>query len=219
MVRIARVVVPGMPHHLTQRGNRRQQTFFSRNDYAFYIRLMAKWCAKWQVRVWAYCLMPNHVHLVVVPDSEEGLSHAIAEAHRSYTRRVNLREGWQGHLWQGRFSSFVMDDEHTLRAMRYIELNPVKAGLASSPEEYPWSSARAHLMGQDDLLVSVQPILGYVGDWQAYLALDMDEKEMAAMRRHERTGRPLNSDDFLTRLEQRIGRRLKREKPGPKRQL
>ncbi len=112
-----------------------------------------------------------------------------------------------------------MDDEHTLRAMRYVELNPVKAGLAHSPEEYPWSSARAHLIGHDDQLVRVQPMLDYVGDWQAYLALDMDEKEMAAIRRHERTGRPLGSDDFLTRVEQRVGGRLKKEKPGPKRPL
>jgi putative transposase len=102
MARLARVVVPGYPHHITQRGNRREPTFFCDGDYATYIDLMAHWCAEWKVEVWAYCLMPNHVHLIVVPESEEGLYRAIGEAHRRYTRHVNFREGWRGHLWQGR---------------------------------------------------------------------------------------------------------------------
>ncbi len=102
MARIARVVVPGVPHHVTQRGNRRQKTFFSDEDYEVYIELMAEWCAARGVEVWAYCLMPNHVHLVAVPESEDGLRRAIGEAHRRYSRRVNFREGWRGHLWGGR---------------------------------------------------------------------------------------------------------------------
>jgi len=134
MARVARVVAPGLPHHVTQRGNRRMDAFFCEDDYAVYLALMAEWCARYEVVVWAYCLMPNHVHLVAVPETLEGLSRAIGEAHRRYTRHVNFREGWRGHLWQERFASFVMDQDHLLTAMRYIELNPVKAGLVDRPE-------------------------------------------------------------------------------------
>src|SRR3990172_2582361 len=139
MARIARVTAPGYPHHITQRGNRRQQTYFDDKDYKVYIDLMSEWCKKCKVEVWAYCLMPNHVHMIAVPETEEGLRNAIGEAHRRYTRHINFREGWRGHLWQGRFGSFPMDEKYLLTAARYIELNPVKAGLARSPEEYPWS--------------------------------------------------------------------------------
>ncbi len=111
MARLARVVAPGLPHHVTQRGNRWQRTFFCDEDYESYLRLMAQFCKAEKVAVWAYCLMPNHVHLIVVPDSAEGLRRAIGEAHRRYTRMVNFREGWRGHLWQGRFDSFVLDSE------------------------------------------------------------------------------------------------------------
>ena len=138
MARIARVVVPGYPHHVTQRGNRRQQTFFNNEDYKSYLDLMSEWCGKYQVDIWAYCLMPNHIHLIAVPQIKEGLNLAVGEAHRRYTRRVNFREGWRGHLWQGRFASFVMEEGHLLACARYIELNPVRAGLVKRPEEWPW---------------------------------------------------------------------------------
>jgi len=160
--------------------------------------------------------MPNHVHLIAVPETPEGLCRAVGEAHRRYTRHVNFREGWRGHLWQGRFASFVMDEPHLLTAMRYVELNPVKAGLVERPETYRWSSARAHLEGRDDALARVQPMLDFVGDWEAYLALDVDEEEAALMRRHERTGRPLGTRKFIDRLEQQLGRYLRKRKPGPK---
>lgn len=109
MVRLARVVVPGLPHHITQRGNRRQETFFCVEDYQEYLALIGEWYRACAVEVWAYCLMPNHVHLIAVPESADGLRRAIGEAHRRYTRRMNFREGWRGHLWQGRFASWVCD--------------------------------------------------------------------------------------------------------------
>ena len=124
MARLARVVVPGLPHHITQRGNRRQQTFFCDEDYEYYLELMGQWCTVHQVEIWAYCLMPNHVHLIAVPQSPDGLRLAIGEVHRRYTRMVNFREGWRGHLWQGRFASFVLDEPYVLTAARYVELNP-----------------------------------------------------------------------------------------------
>jgi len=192
------------------------ETFFRDEDYAVYIELMAQWCARCQVAVWAYCLMPNHVHLIAVPQTPDGLRLAMGEAHRRYTRHVNFREGWRGHLWQGRFASFVMDEDHLLTAIRYVELNPVKAGLAETPGAYAWSSARAHLARKDDALVQVQPMLAHVGDWAGYLALDMDEREAALMRRHERTGRPLGDAGFIAGLESQLGRFLRKRKPGPK---
>ncbi len=133
-------MAPGMAHHVTQRGNRRMETFFCEDDYAVYIQLMAQSCARHKVALWAYCLMPNHVHLIAVPETPDGLRGAMGEAHRRYTRHVNFREGWRGHLWQERFASFVMDEAHLLTAMRYVELNPVKAGLADSPGAYAWGS-------------------------------------------------------------------------------
>ena len=133
MARIARVVIPGLPHHITQRGNRRQQTFFNDGDYAAYMELMAEWCRDQRVEIWSYCLMPNHTHIIAVPSSEEGLRWAIGEAHRRYTRRINFREKWRGYLWQGRFASFVMDEAYLLAAARYVELNPVAHDWCRSP--------------------------------------------------------------------------------------
>ena len=127
MARLARVIAPGMPHHVTQRGNRRQQTFFGEEDYQHCLELISRFCRAEQVASWAYCLMPNHVHLIVVPQSAESPRRAIGEAHRRYTRRINFREGWRGHLWQGRFASSVMDEDHLLTAARYVELNPLRS--------------------------------------------------------------------------------------------
>ena len=205
-----------MPHHVTQRGNRRQETFFCEEDYQAYLDLMAQWCGEHQVELWAYCLMPNHVHLIVVPHSEDGLRRAIGEAHRRYTRRVNFREGWRGHLWQGRFASFVMDEPYLLAAARYIELNPVRAGLVTAPSDYRWSSARAHLKGTDDCLVTVAPLLALAPNWRSLLNSAATEEQILAFREHERTGRALGDDDFQARLEKQLGRVLRRQKPGPK---
>ena len=167
MARLARVVVPGAPHYITQRGNRGQRTFFCDEDYQSYLELMAEWCGAHKVQVWAYCLMPNSVHLIAVPRTAEGLNRAIGEAHRRYSRMVNFREKWRGHLWQGRFASYVLDKPYLLTAARYIELNPVRAGLIESPSRYRWSSAAAHLRGQDDALVKVRPLNRLVPNWRA----------------------------------------------------
>jgi len=216
MARIARIVVPEYPHHITQRGNRRQETFFCDNDYRQYIDLMAEWCSRCDVAVWAYCLMPNHIHLVAVPQTEDGLRKAIGEAHRRYARMINLRQGWLEYLWQGRFSSFVMDERYLLAAVRYIELNPVRAGLVNDPDDYPWSSARAHVKGQADYLLSASPVLETIPDWQVFLWGDRGDMEHQHLRKHERTGRPLGGEGFIEKLEEVMGRRLRRQKSGPK---
>jgi len=216
MARMARVVAPGVPHHVTQRGNRRLETFFSKADYEAYRALLAEHCAAAGVACWAYCLMPNHVHLILVPSDQDGLRRALGEAHRRYTRRINLREGWRGHLWQERFHSFAMDETWLLAAARYVELNPVRAGLAKRARTWRWSSARAHLEGRDDPLVQVAPLLELVPDWRRTLAEDPAEEQLEALRRHARTGRPLGGERFLEALERHFGRRLSPQKRGPK---
>jgi putative transposase len=154
--------------------------------------------------------------LIAVPKSPEGLRRALGGAHRRYTRRVNFRQRCRGHLWQGRFASFVIDKQYLLSAARYVELNPVRARRVRRPEKYRWSSAAAHLRGQDDVLVKVAPLLGLVPDWQGFLNSGLNEDELARLRRHDRTGRPLGDESFLRRLEKRVGRVLRRLKPGPK---
>jgi len=213
---LARLVIPGMPHHVTQRGNRRQQTFFNDGDHAAYLELMAQWCGERGVEIGSYCLMPNHVHLIAVPSSEDGLRWATGAAHERYTRRINFREKWRGYLWQGRFASFVMDEPYLLAAARYVELNPVRAGLVASPSDWPWSSAQAHLSGRDDCLVKVAPFLSMIGDWNAFLNSAIPEEELKDLRRRSRTGRPLGNETFLERWEPRVGRILKPQKRGPK---
>ena len=216
MARLARVVVPAVAHHVTQRGNRRQETFFNDEDYGAYLSLLGEWCGRLAVEVWAYCLMPNHVHLIVVPDSEDGLRRALGEAHRRYTRRINFREGWRGHLWQGRFASFAMDERYLLRAARYVELNPVRAKLCRAPWRWRWSSAAAHVAGRDDGLVRVGPLLERVKDWREFLAEALDLEEAELLRRHERTGRPLGKPAFLDRIERTLHRVVRPAKRGPK---
>jgi len=208
MARIARVVVPGYPHHVTQRGNRRQTTFFSEKDYKTYLGLLSQQCRKHRVSIWAYCLMPNHVHLIAVPSDEDGLALAIGEAHRRYALHINKREGWRGHLWQERFASFVMDERYLLAAVKYVELNPVRAGLVDNPGDYQWSSAMAHLRGVNDSLVLVDPLLDLVGSWQDFLRLE-ENKSFDLLRKHEKTGRPLGGDAFIQHLEKLTGRTLK----------
>ena len=143
MGRLARVVLPNVPHHITQRGNRNQPVFFSEDDKKEYLRLVSTHAKRHGVQIWAYCLMTNHVHFIAVPDSEKSLTATFQEAHRLYTRRINFREGWRGYLWQGRFASFPMDEEYLIAAVRYVEQNPVKAKLVSNAWDYPWSSAKA----------------------------------------------------------------------------
>jgi putative transposase len=182
------------------------------------MELMAEWCEHEGVEIWAYCLMPNHIHLIAVPESPESLRRALGEAHRRYTRAVNLREGWRGHLWQGRFASFPMDEAHTLQAARYIELNPVRAGLVKRAREHRWSSAAAHGTGRDDGLVSVRPLLDIVGKgrWGRFLSQSVKEEQWELLRRHERTGRPLGGEGFLVNLESVLDRELQPQKRGPK---
>jgi len=216
MARIARVVVPSYPHHIVQRGNRRQRTFFCPDDYQAYIDLVAATREAAGVSIWAYCLMPNHVHLVAVPQTTHGLADLFKDAHRRYTRLVNFREGWRGHLWQERFHSCVMDERHLMASIRYIELNPVRARLCSSPTDWTWSSIHAHIAGQDDALTTTRPMLQRISNWERYLRGADSDDTLNLLRQHSRTGRPLGDDGFISELERITGRSLQRKKPGRK---
>ncbi|MFT5483309.1 MAG: putative transposase [Halieaceae bacterium] len=216
MARMARVVVPQYPHHVTQRGNRGQKTFFSNEDYQAYFGMLAGAKAKSGVEIWAYCFMPNHVHLVVVPEDKDSLAAFFSEAHRRYTRMINRREGWRGHLWQERFHSFIMDETHLLSAVRYTELNPTRARLCAQPNDWNWSSVHAHLRGEDDALVTVKPMLERISNWQNYLDLALPKAELDSIRAHTKTGRPIGDDSFMQNLERVTGHSLRKCKTGPK---
>ena len=163
MARLARVVLPNYLHHIIQRGNRRQDVFFSDNDYIYYLELLKEWCDKESIEIWAYCLMSNHVHLILKPNDQSNLSKAIAETHRRYTRMINFRKNWRGYLWQGRFSSYPMDEHYLLKAAAYVELNPVKAKMVQEPWDYRWSSVHAHLAQHDPLnIINPQKLINFV---------------------------------------------------------
>ncbi|MCP4697923.1 MAG: transposase [Gammaproteobacteria bacterium] len=216
MARIARVVLPGYAHHITQRGNRRQDVFFCEEDYGYYLEMLKEQCAMEKVEVWGYCLMTNHVHLIVNPSEESNLSRAIGETHRCYTRMINFREKWRGYLWQGRFASFPMDDCWLLKAAAYVELNPVKAKMVDEPWDYRWSSVHSHLSGKDPLgIVDAGKLLDLIGDWKGYL-LEAQKHDSKEFEEHERTGRPLGNDSFIEMAEKFLRRDLKKKKPGPK---
>lgn len=189
MPRAARLVLPGIPHHVTQRGNRRERVFFDDSDYAFYFSLLRYGCRKSGTAVWAWCLMPNHVHLILVPASEDGLRAALAPAHTRYAMEINRREGWRGHLWQDRFASFPMDEAHLHVCLAYVELNPVRARLVDRPEAWRWSSARAHLGLAGDGLTDAAAMRGRIDDWRAFLDAGLSDEDREAIRTAERTGR------------------------------
>lgn len=217
MARLARVVIPGVPHHVTQRGNGRLRTFFEEADYALHLDLLAQAAERAQTEVWAYCLMPNHVHLMLVPADGDGLRRTLGDLHRRYTGFVNARRRATGHLWQGRFSSVAMDEPHFVTALRYIALNPVRARLVERAEDWRWSSTRALIAQRDDHVVRVAPALERVGDFAAFLSQDFDEAlTYAALRKAESTGRLVGSAEWLADMEARTGRALTPGKRGPK---
>lgn len=216
MARMARVVVPHIPHHITQRGNRSQKVFFSDKDKEYYIELLCKHALVWGVSFWAYCLMDNHVHLIAVPEKEESLARGIGDTHKYYTRMVNFRENWRGYLWQGRFSSFPLDEKYLYAAIRYIELNPVRAGIVRRAEDYKFSSASAHVYKKKEMLLSDNFMIKEVKDWKSFLEQGDDKNDAQLFERHSRIGRPLGKIEFIEKLEKITGRILTPGKPGRK---
>jgi putative transposase len=198
MPRAARIIVPDVPHHITQRGNRQLPIFFSDADRRRYVDMLAEGCTAHAVRCLAWCLMDNHVHLILVPPAADALRAVLSSTHTRYAQRVNHIQGLTGHLFQGRYASYAMDDGHLMAAVRYVENNPVKAGLVADADDWRWSSARAHVRGANDGLTDVTAIGQHVSNWRAYLtdgveAAERDDAVEAAMR----SGRPLGDRDWV----------------------
>jgi putative transposase len=217
MPRAARVIVPGCPHHVTQRGNNRQDVFFVDDDRRVFLRWLGEACQTYGVRIDGWCLMTNHIHLVAAPAGPGSLGRAMKRTNQLYAQYVNRLHGRTGHLWQERFFSCPLDEEHYWRALVYVERNPVRARLVRAPWRWAWSSAAAHV-GQ----VKTDPLVDLAAWWvdqtpQAWrdvLAEGLDEEASAALRLCTSRGRPLGSDAWVAKLERRLGRRLRPLPPG-----
>jgi putative transposase len=201
MPRKARIVAPGLPHHVTQRGNRRCQVFFDDRDDQHYIMWMTRHGQAALVRLWAYCLMPNHVHLILVPSDHEGLARMLRPLHSQYAQYINSIHSWEGHLWEQRYYSTVLDWDHLSSAVRYVERNPARAGFVARPVEYAWSSAAPHCARRRDPALSPDlPLLGTVSDWAEWLAVEQDEELLADLRVRTARGIPYGDTRFIQRF-------------------
>jgi len=213
MARIARVVVPGVAHHVTQRGNRLEKVFFTGADRDRYLELLQKYSVEHRLEVVGYCVLGNHLHLVVVPEREESLARVLKPVNLRYAQYINRRKGWCGRVWRERFYSCPMDERHCLTAVRYVEQNPVRAGLTRTAEDYRWSSAAGHAGRRVDRLLSDRRgYLSGIEDWSAWLRTGMDSGSRERLRLYTRTGRPLGESGFAERVE-RLTRRVLRPKP------
>lgn len=217
MARISRVVASGYPHHITQRGVRSLDVFQSDNDRDAYLCFLSEETARYDVEILSWCLMTNHVHFVAVPHHDTSLARAFGEAHRRYTRMKNIAENVRGYFFQGRFGSCVLDEDHLMAAVRYIELNPVRAGMVRYAWEYQWSSARFHMgIIETDPLVKDQTLLGLVVDWEDFLFME-DIASSDRLRLATRTGRPTGGEEFVDKIQNLTGRSLQKRKPGKRR--
>jgi putative transposase len=201
MPRVARVIYAGVPHHVTQRGNRQEQVFFNDRDRAAYLRLLRDYADKHAIEVLAYCLMTNHVHLVVLPKTGDGLHRALKPLHMRHAQRINRARGWKGHLWQGRYFSSPLDEDYLWAAIRYVELNPVRARMTARAEGYPWSSAAAHCGLVADPVLTTDPAWQRrfiaIGNWSRWLAAGDEPEQAETLRRHAGKGLPCGSAAFM----------------------
>ena len=212
MPRLSRTVFAGVPHHITQRGNRREDIFFTDEDREAYLSCLKEYCEKFGVEILAYCLMTNHIHLVAVPSTDDGLQRVLKPLHMRYAQRINRSRGWKGHLWQGRFFSSPLDEAYLWAAVRYVERNPVRAGMGRRAEDYRWSSAAAHCGKRLDALLNPESGLGRqfseVEDWTAWLAEGDETEELQMLRRNVEKGLPCGSEGFVQKLGRQVGRLL-----------
>ena len=213
MPRLARPVFAGVPHHITQRGNRREKVFFSDADREAYLEWLADYCTKHKVEVLAYCLMSNHIHLVAVPEREDALERVLRPLHTRYAQRINRLKKWRGHLWQGRFFSSALDETYLWAAIRYVERNPVRARMVRRAENYRWSSAAAHCGPKADSVLTKDPQwlrqVKSIGDWSKWLAEGDRAEQLEVLRRHVERGLPCGAERFIRKLERQAKQMLR----------
>ncbi len=214
MPRVKRLVVPGVPHHVTQRGNQGQQVFFDEKDGQHYIDDLKDYAARAETKILAFCLMPNHIHLILEPAHEDGLRAALAPVHHRHAMRLNKRDAGGGHIWQGRFHSNAMDESSTFAVKRYVELNPVRSNLVNKPEAWRWSSAKHHLGLEHLDFISPSQFDWPVDKWRAFLAEGISEQELAYIRKTEMSHRVMGNDKFIDQLERQTGLNLRPAKRG-----
>jgi putative transposase len=209
MPRIARAVAIGFPHHITQRGNYRQTVFENGADYLQYLQWLKEYSEKYSLKIWAYCLMSNHVHFIAVPAEQDSMARTFNMLHMRYSQYGNAKQEAAGHLWQGRFFSCVLDERHLYAGVRYVENNPVEARMVKKAEQYKWSSARSHVLGEADAVLSKDCYLvKSITDWAAYLREKEKPDEVEQIRKNTRTGRPCGDAAFGRKIEEIVGRRL-----------
>ena len=212
MPRLARTVIAEVPHHITQRGNRREDVFFADEDYQAYLEWLQYYSQQHHLEILAYCLMTNHIHLVAVPNTENSLQQVLKPLHMRYAQRINRQKRWKGHFWQGRYFSAPLDEPYMWAAIRYVERNPVRARMVRKAEHYSWSSAASHCGIKDDGVLSNKTkwkkLTDHVDDWSAWLAEGDAPDELAVIRRNIDKGLPCGTDRFIRKLEKMIGRSL-----------
>jgi putative transposase len=211
MPRTARIVIPDLPYHITQRGNYRQDIFEDNEDRLSYLSWIDDYSKKYKLSILAYCLRDNHVHFIVIPRKEDTLAKVFSVSHMRYSQYFNKKKKASGHLWQGRFYSCVMDEDYLVTALRYVERNPVRAGIVRKPWQWKWSSAREHV-GQKNAIINLQKMTTIIDtsveEWKEYIDLVENEEEVENIRKHTMLGRPLGTKEFIAKLGKRIGRVL-----------
>jgi putative transposase len=216
MPRIARIIAPNFPHHVTQRGNNWATVFFDAEDRQTYLHLLELYSKKFSLQIWAYCLMDNHVHLLAVPEKDNSLARGVGLTNQVYTQYLNRKRNQSGRIWQNRFYSCLVDNDTYLWTIaRYIESNPVIAGIIDKAENYRWSSAKAHLTGSTDpLLHSPSWLEPQQRKSYGEFLLNNDDDAQYAIRKATSTGRPFGSEDFIDNMELRLNQTLRPRKPG-----
>ena len=218
MPRRPRAVVPEIPHHITQRGNRRAQVFFSDDDRRVYLAWLREYAEAAGVDLLAYCLMPNHIHLIASPQEADGLQRLLRPLHARYAQHINRRFDWSGHLWQGRFFSATLDEPYFWSAVRYVERNPVRAGMTRRAEDYRWSSAQAHCGLRRDSILSTRPrwgvLIAEMRDWARWLEVDEPADRLETLRTRTEQGLPCGSGPFVRKLSSLAGQALQSRPRG-----
>jgi putative transposase len=218
MPRAARTVIAHVPHHIIQRGNRGEDVFFDDEDRAIYLQWLGEYAAMHDVEVAAYCLMNNHIHLILIPSTEDGLQKVLKPLHMRYAQRLNRTHQQQGHIWQGRFFSSALDPDYLRAALRYVERNPVRARKVKKAENYKWSSARGHCGLASDALLKPKPAwrknLDDIKNWSKWLAEPDEEQALLILRRNTMMGLPCGSEKFIRKIEKRAGRDLRYKPQG-----